>query len=385
LELLLRYLSLNAIAVTLVACGAGVEPPSDALTVSIDSSGPVPLITVSGEPPEWTLDSLAVIRPEAGVGFSNIRSIALDPRGGVWVADVGENRLSHWGDDGAWIEDRGRVGSGPGEFRTPYSVAVHAGALQVLDIENSRIVRFDLDGGADTSWLIPARVTGSATDVRLFPDPLGPRYMNFLRDPTPRVAFVRTTDSSDVVFQPENPPSGPDNVKVCHTPDGAIRFFASPFAPGTVRTPLGNLTLATSDGEYVITTFDQAAQPIRAFRRPAPRDSVSDAEFAAENADWVKFSSEHPGVACTGEIIRYDFKPSIRRLLPADDGALWVEQRLPGGVLRFEVWAGDSLIGSLSAPERLEEFPPSILGDRLALVAESPDGGHEVRLYRIRR
>jgi hypothetical protein len=42
-------------------------------------------------------------------------------------------------------------------------------------------------------------------------------------------------------------------------------------------------------------------------------------------------------------------------------------------------------MGSLSAPERLEEFPPSILGDRLALVAESPDGGHEVRLYRIRR
>ena len=380
----MRHLSLAVVVASLTACGTAVDPPRDALTVAIDSSGDVPMITVSGEAPEWRLDSLAVIRPEPGVGFSNIRSLALDPRGGVWVADVGEGRLSRWGDDGSWIEDKGRVGSGPGEFRTPYSVAVHDGALQVLDIENSRIVRFGFETGTDTSWLVPSRVTGGATDVRLFPDPQGPRYMNYLHEPTPRVAFVRSTDSTDMVFQPQNAPGATANVKVCQI-QGGIRFFGSPFAPGAVRTPWGASTVATAEGEYQLDHFDRNAALVRSVRRPVTRDSISDAEFEAENADWVKFSGEHPGLACTGDIVRYQLKPAIRRLLPADDGHLWVEQRLAGGTFRFEVWDGDSLLGALAAPTRIDELPPSMLGDRLAVVAESPDGGHEVRLFRVVR
>lgn len=112
----------------------------------------------------------------------------------------------------------------------------------------------------------------------------------------------------------------------------------------------------------------------RLYRIPAPRDSIGSAEFEAGNADWAKFSSEHPGVPCTGEIIRYQFKPAIRYLFPADDGRLWVERRLPGGALRFEIWSGDSLIGTVPAPSRLAEIPPAIGGNRLAAVAESPDG-----------
>jgi hypothetical protein len=115
--------------------------------MTVDSSGAVPVVRVSGNPPTWSLDSLAVLRPEPDVGFSRVRSIALDPRGGVWVADVGENRLSHFGDDGTWIEDRGRVGSGPSEFRSPYGVIVHDSGTLVHDPGNGRIARFALDGG----------------------------------------------------------------------------------------------------------------------------------------------------------------------------------------------------------------------------------------------
>jgi hypothetical protein len=346
----------------------------------------VPVITVAGEPPEWQLDSLGVIGAETDHGFAEIRSIALDPRGGVWVADVGDHRLTRWADDGAFLEERGRVGSGPGEFRTPYSVAVHQGMLQVLDIENSRMVSFPLEAGADTSWLISSRVTGSPTDVRLFPDPRGPRFLAVVRGTgEPQVAFVRAADSSDVVLQPPRPAGGPNNVKVCPTSDGAIRFFGSPFAPGAVTTPWGDVALATVEGEYRIDRFDRNARLERTIIRPVTRDSISDAEFAAENAEWVKFSSEHPGVACTGEIIRYQLKPAVRRLLPSDDGKLWVERRLPGGGLRFEVWDGETLVGSVAAPDRLGDLPPAISGDRLAVVTEGPDGGHQVRVYRIRQ
>lgn len=60
------------------------------------------------EPP-GELVTTGVIGSETDHGFADIRSIALDPRGGVWVADVGDHRLTRWSDDGAFLEERGRV------------------------------------------------------------------------------------------------------------------------------------------------------------------------------------------------------------------------------------------------------------------------------------
>jgi hypothetical protein len=111
---------------------------------------------------------------------------------------------------------------------------------------------------------------------------------------------------------------------------------------------------------------------------------VSDAEYEAETSEWREFQEDHLTLTCRGDIVRYQLKPAIRALFPDSDDRLWVEQ-LRGGTFRFEVWSGDTLIGTLPAPPRFPGLPPSILGDRLAVVTESPDGAHEVRLYRIRR
>jgi hypothetical protein len=77
-------------------------------------------------------------------------------------------------------------------------------------------------------------------------------------------------------------------------------------------------------------------------------------------------------------------KPAVNALLPDADGRLWVERRIPGRFV-YELWSGDSLIAHVAAPEREQDIPPAMLGDRLAVVSLSPDGGHEVRLYRIRK
>jgi hypothetical protein len=87
---------------------------------------------------------------------------------------------------------------------------------------------------------------------------------------------------------------------------------------------------------------------------------------------------------CEGEIVRYAEKPSIRALLPDPEGRLWVEQQRADGVF-YEVWLGDSLEAHLAAPERVEALSPSMLGDRLAIVRELPDGDPEVRIFRISR
>lgn len=363
-------------------CGAAQQDKPSALSVSVDSSGTVPVITVSGEAPEWTLDSLAIIRPEPTVGFSRVRSIGLDPRGGVWVADVGENRLSHFGDDGAFIEERGRVGSGPGEFRSPYGIAVHNGALLVHDVGNSRVVRFALDGGSDTSWVIGTRLSGDAMSVRMYPNVDGPLLLDRTRDTGPPRAIYARVGRDEQILAPARRMMSSDS-KECMLGDG-IYFFGSPFSPRQQAAAFGAGSVATEGGEYRLEFFDRMGLLTRTIVRNVNRDSVTQAEFDAETADWRKFSAEQSTVGCRGEIERYAFKPAIRALLPDADGRLWVERRTPGRFV-YELWSGDSLLARVPGAEREEGIPPAMLGDRLAVVAESPDEGHEVRLYRIRK
>ncbi len=367
--------------VLFVACNRGDNAVDEAaLSVSVDSSGALPMITVSGAPPTWSLDLLAVVRAEPTVGFSQVRSIALDPRGGVWVADVGENRLSYFGDDGNWIEDRGRVGSGPGEFRTPYSIALHEGGLLVHDVRNSRIVRFALGSEADTSFLIQNRLTGDAMGVRFFPNASGPLLADLSREQVPPRSAYRRLGDETLVLAPARGPTL-DYTKVCPA-GGAIRFFGSPFSPGAVVAPVADGTVRAQGGAYRLEYFDAAGEPLRTVVRSTTRDSVSQSEFDSANTDWEKYASANDGASCTGSIERYRFKPAVRAMLPDSDGRLWVEQREPGRYM-YEVWSGDSLIGRLAAPAREPSIPPVMLGNRLAVVAESPDGGHEVRLYRV--
>lgn len=369
------------LSLVLVGCGGDAAISSDVLTTSVDSSGAVPVVTVTGEPPEWSLDTLAVVRAEPELSFSRVSSIALDPRGGVWVADVGEKRLSYWDDTGAHVEDRGRVGSGPSEFRLPNSIAVFEDGVYVLDTQNARIVRFALDAGADSSWLIGARLTGDPMSIRLYPDPSGPIMLDFVRAPTPAQSYLSTTTGARVAAPPRGENAG--DTKVCQTPGGGIGFFPSPFAPLARMAPYGGQGVAAFDGDDRIDRFDASGTLVSRLVRPVRRDSVSDAEYADGLADWTAFQERTPGAACEGDIVRYREKPAIVALLPDPDGRLWVERRMPGRTV-YELWVGDSLQALVPAPERLSTIPPAMLGDRIGVVAESPDGGHEVRLYRVR-
>ncbi len=376
-------LSVVAAGLFLAACESSAPPVVSTLSVQVDSTGAVPIVRVSGEAPEWTIDSLAVIRADPEVGFSGIRSIALDPRGGVWVADTREGRLSRWGNDGRWIEDLGRVGGGPGEFRSPNSVVVHDNGLFVHDVGNSRVVRFDLATGTDTSWLTTSRISGDPMSVRLYPNSTGPLLFDLLRTARPpRTLFVGVTGVDSLLAPPPGERAG--NAKVCPVGE-ALRFFSSPFAPLQAVVPVGGRVVETAaDGSYHLNWHDAGGVLQHTVARVAARAAISDAEFRTANEDWEQFSESMGAVRCEGEIVRYAEKSSIRALLPDADGRLWVEQQGADGV-RYEVWSNDSLLAQLAAPERSLQVPPSMLDDRLAVARSLPDGGQEVRLYRVVR
>lgn len=379
-----RTLALPALAVALLLAGCErvATPAAGGVAIQIDSSGAVPVVTVSGEAPEWTLESLAVIRADPEVGFSRIRSIALDPRGGVWVADTREERLSRWGDNGRWMEDLGRVGSGPGEFRTPNSIAVHANRLYLHDVGNARVVRFDLAAASDTSWLIGGRVSGDPMSVRLYPNPDEPLLFDVLRTSTSLRRIFFGVVTGDTLLTPLRADRASD-TKVCPIGD-RIRFFSSPFSPSPLVVPVGKQVVSNADdGSYRLNWHDGQGTLQRIVERAAPRALVTDAEYDVETVEWRQFSDSIGSPTCDGELVRYAEKPSIRALLPDGEGRLWVEQQRPDGVW-YELWRRDSLLARVAAPERSLEIPPAMLGDRLAVARSLPDGGQEVQLFRIR-
>lgn len=64
------------------------------------------------------------------------------------------SRISRFSKDGTFIGSWGRLGSGPGEFRTPHSLAYDdtRGRLYVADRGNNRVQIFESDGTFVTEW-----------------------------------------------------------------------------------------------------------------------------------------------------------------------------------------------------------------------------------------
>ena len=375
--------SLGMLAAALAACGGRDETPVAQLSYSVDSSGTVPVTTVAGEPPGWSLDALAVIRSDPDVGFSRVRSVALDPRGGVWVADVGETHLSRWSDAGEFVEERGRQGSGPGEFQSPSSVVVHDGGLLVLDPANSRIVRFALTSGTDSSWIVNGRLSGDGMSIRLFPAPNEPLMVDFDTEHTPPAMRYVPLNGGGPFNTAPRPAAPPNDTKVCQIANGGIAFQGSPFAPTQLRAPYRGQALSVA-ADYRIERYGPDNSLASVLERPVVREAVTDADFEAALAtkEWASFTERTKGAACEGETVRYAEKPAVIALLPDADGRLWVERRMPGRTV-YEVWQGDSLLAMVPAPERVADIAPAMLGDRLAVVVETDVGGHEVQLYRV--
>ena len=98
------------------------------------------------------------------------------PNGDIFVADghSGQNptppagatgRSIKFNRDGRFIKEWGRIGTGPGEFRTPHALAFDSrGRLFVSDRGNHRIQIFDQEGKLLDTWYQFGRVSGLFID-----------------------------------------------------------------------------------------------------------------------------------------------------------------------------------------------------------------------------
>jgi len=75
------------------------------------------------------------------------RGIAVDPAGGVYVADLGNNRVIKFKPDGTLDFTWGAAGQAEGQFKEPSGVAVdNQGSVFVADAWNGRIQKFNAQG-----------------------------------------------------------------------------------------------------------------------------------------------------------------------------------------------------------------------------------------------
>lgn len=109
-----------------------------------------------------------------GVGggqFSKPRGIATDPKGNIYVADTGNDRVQKFDQGGSFLFAFGKPGSGAGEMKEPNGVAVDAtGAIYVTDPVNHKLMKFTADGTFAEEWKGPEKAFYGPRDLAIGPN-----------------------------------------------------------------------------------------------------------------------------------------------------------------------------------------------------------------------
>jgi len=97
--------------------------------------------------------------------FDQPTDVVIAPGGDIFVTDSHRdgknNRVLRFAQDGTFVKEWGRKGSGRGEMSEPHTIAMDSrGRLFVGDRENNRIVIFDQDGNMLDEWRQFGRPSG---------------------------------------------------------------------------------------------------------------------------------------------------------------------------------------------------------------------------------
>jgi DNA-binding beta-propeller fold protein YncE len=110
---------------------------------------------------KFTPDGTLLLKIEVGGqpaacsnNFCSTTDIAFAADGHLFIADGYRNaRILEYTADGKKVNEWGRAGTGPGEFRLPHSIQIdERGTIYVADRENGRIQRFDRSGTFLGEW-----------------------------------------------------------------------------------------------------------------------------------------------------------------------------------------------------------------------------------------
>jgi hypothetical protein len=341
--------------------------------------------------------------------FSSVLDIAVTEGGDIWVLDGdgtggrGETpMLRRFDSNGEFVMHVGREGSGPGEYRAPYGIAVLPDgrvALRDFSLPN-RLTLFSPEGWVDTTWSFPAGFFWAFRGG--FPiqvDQDGIVWIPFRAGVRPSAdqeyGFVRVGTGGEVI----------DTVPLPTLPE--IPDVASSSGSGRYRirgiwtwSPLGTFAVARTD-EYRIevlprptlvpteatTDLPSSASPPTIISRKLPAVPVPEAERRAirESRALADGNREPVPLSQIPEI-----KPPIRFLSSSEDGRLIVGVPMPS-YLREQEWVEDRAYDVFEADGRFAGriiTPPSfriegMTGSRIWGVFRGDLGVESIRVYQV--
>ena len=357
---------------------------NDSKTV-VDSSGAFPVITAPREAPEWRAEPVflaATVGGEDGE-FGSVRSILLSEDGTLYVVDPSKRAVSMFDSTGRFIRILGREGSGPGEYRDPYSIAWVGTSLALLDPRNGRLGLFDSTGHWLASWPVPSISGGQF--IRLYRT-ASTAWLYGIKQNTSDGVFIRYTALGPQDTLPVLRPGTLLSVgRKCQRPDQGVSYFPQPFGASLLQIPAGgNVRALAVTTAYRIAVVDAEGDTLRLIERGPPPVPVSDQDWAEANADWATFRREWPTATCDhGEFSRPAAKPPIVHLFVDDTGRLWVERTSPDGP-QYDVFSQNGLLlATVVGLPASEGIDPTVAGSRIALVGRDSTDSPVVRVLRF--
>lgn len=401
------------------AAGTGDTEPSAAWVGVITHEGQV--TTVRNESGSlW--GGTARLVEEASIGvdagedaymLGRVRSIAASADR-IYVVDgqVPALRAYQW--NGVHLQDLGREGEGPGEFRNPAAVAVDAqGRVWLHDQGMQRIIVFTADGGVlTTRSLGGARISGGNQSMVLTPD--GHAYvLDLIRPENPEApgaearVVMRPHDIEGPAGEPIDLPRFEDPAFLEARGAGMIRFQAIPFrANGMYALAPSRALLVGRGDDYRFEVRHADGHTTVVEKRWDDRVAVAPGESEAYRESAIAFLRQADPEWSWGDTEVPVTKPAFSRLIPTLSGETWVVR--PGPASRdaacdeddftptgephcwleepvVDVFGADGrYLGNVVVPAALQWDPhPYINGDVIIALVEDDAGTVMVKRYRL--
>ena len=323
--------------------------------------------------------SIGVLDGEPQYQFGNIRAIAVGADGRMYVLDGHGPVLRMYAADGTWVQNVGREGEGPGEYKQPDSgLAMRPdGKLLLRDPGNGRISIYDsgvyegswpLTGGLNTSS--PMVVTRDGATLTLVIKNLGTSVMEWQRG-LARYHLDGTTDTLDI------PDLGYEEAIISGESEGSSSTNNVPYTPEQQYTysPLGYFITGISE-DYSFKLLHEDGPVIEIGRDYEPVPVMADEASIQRRQITQNFRDNFPGWSWNGPPIP-DIKPPYSDLLTSEGGRIWVrvhaesQRYLSAEDQRAEETRLERPVNPYREPIVFEVFEPT--GEYLGRV-ETPPG-----------
>lgn len=354
--------------------------------------------------------SIGVLDGAPEYQFGNLRAIAVGADERVYVLDGHGPVIRMYAPDGTYLQDVGREGEGPGEYKRPDSglVFLPGGRLALRDPGNGRISLYGADGEYLDSWPVagsmntsnPMVVTRGGIALTPVIKNLGASVTEWERGMA-RYHPDGTIDTVDV------PDLGYEGAMVSGESENNSSQSSVPFTAGqeVAYSPLGYfVTGVTDEYRFKLLREDAPIVDISMDYEPVPVNP----EEAAIRREQIEqnFRDNFPGWRWNGPPIP-DVKPAYEGFLISEEGRVWVriavpserhlsederraeEERLERPVnpyrapVVFDVFepTGEYL-GRVNTPEGFSTYPQPVIRDRTvwAVVTDELD---VARLHRF--